>query len=75
MAVDPRDGECVYVAQVLTDVLEPTITQALEWGLAHGIECEDLAWSLNPEEDAGEGARRRLIELLDGAPMTSGRSG
>lgn len=71
VAVDPRDGECVLVVQVLTDLLGPSVSKALEWALVHGGECSDLAWSVGRVEDAKEGARRRIVELLGGAPKAS----
>lgn len=68
VAVDPRDGECIYVVQVLTDLLGPAVSEALRWALEHGDECVGLAWSASSTEDAEDAARRRIMELLGGAP-------
>lgn len=68
VAVDTRDGESVYVVQVLTDQLGPAVSEALRWALEHGDECVDLAWSASSTEDAEDAARRRIMELLGDAP-------
>lgn len=71
VAVDPRDGESIYVVQVLTDMLVPTVSEALKWALEHGDECADLAWAAGSANDTGREARRRIAELLGNMSMAS----
>lgn len=68
IAVDPRDGEMVYVAQVYVESLEASIESAVDWLRLHAGECLEMTWA--PEDESGrEGndgsAMSQLLSILD----------
>lgn len=67
VAVDIRDGEMDYVAQVSAERLEKTVGEAVDWLRLHGDECLGMAWACGDGqagERRGEGGLERLLSIL-----------